>query len=455
MMTKGTSKYIPGITITIAMLLSVTFFFVLPNKADANDQIDLIIHSVPAQPAPVADVLEALLADTIADVLFDCENSHDLLESDPVALAEAIRTGLNIVIEPKGYQITDLDLNLESDPPGAELTVRPVMWTEDNPRAVTDVAVSIDPGNLDAFWITRLSDRLADAPEVSGVYRQYLLGLPTHAVDTDWALQIVLPYIFAEDPAHAVFRDYAIFYDVTIDSTAIVTLSFEPRGDLIERIRPRMYSLTLLNVLMDRFRERLFAEADFIEGMPRAEILMAAEDIEARLSDAITNDPLARDLNAYASVIIQDIENEPVILIDAVIESRTFDMSLETFIDFGNEARDSTEIQARAGYLLTRGIEVFTQLNYFTNDSELKTDVGLGLRPHRGSFVGIGYDLDREFWKYFVDQELYPGLNIRAEIFEDDEFNEFGMIYQFQQYIAGGAFTNGDNEFWVRAIFAL
>jgi len=100
-------------------------------------------------------------------------------------------------------------------------------------------------------------------------------------------------------------------------------------------------------------------------------------------------------------------------------------------------------------------VEVFVNLNFFTNDNTLETDVALGFRPGRGTFTGFGYDLEREAGKYFFEQEISRGLVLRGEIFEDDQFNEFGMTYQFQQYLSGGFYTNGDNEFWARAIFTL
>jgi len=450
-----TSRHIGFTARLLSMFVLTILLFSIPAIAGADASIDLSVHEVPPQPQPVSEVLKQLLSDTLADVLIDDDGASELLASDPGEVAEAIRTGINIVIEPKGYNVTDLQLDLDSSPIRAELTLKPVGWTESDSHAVTGVEIRLEPGNLDAFWISRISERLNSDPGTAGFYESYLLGLPTQAVDSNWALQIVLPYIDTENPADRLLPSYSVDYDITLGTTAIVTLTFHPKGDIIERIRPRMYSFTLLNVVMDRFRERLLAATDFIEGMPRDEIELAKDEIEARLSEAIENDSLAKDLDAYASIEIELLDYEPVIVVDARIESRRYDTSVEAFIDFGNEARDSSEIQCRLGFLVTRGVEIFTNLNYFTNDSTLDTDVGLGLRPYRGSFVGIGYDLDHEFMKYFAEQELYPGLNLRAEIFEEDTLNEFGMVYQFQQYIAAGAFTNGDNEFWARAIFSL
>jgi len=438
-----------------AIFLALLFSVSLPVKVLANEHLELTIIEIPPQPQPVSDVLEDLLTDTLDAVLIDSDNSVDLRQSDPAEVAEAIRTGINIVIEPKGYNISSLVLELDASPIKADFTVTPIGWSEIDPRAVTGVVLELDPGNLDAFWLERISERLRNGPDELAVYKEYLLGLPTHAVDRDWALQIVMPFIYGEDPVQTTLPAYTVSYDITIDDTAVVILTFEPKDDVIERIRPRMYSMTLLNVFLDRFRETLLVEADFIEGIPVSEIGPASEGIAARLAAAIESDILAKDLNAYASVQIQVLENENVLLVDVLVESRTYDIILEAYMDFGDESSDSSEIDGRLGYLLSRGVEVFINLNYFTNDSTLETDIALGMRPQRGSFFGIGYDIDREFWKYFIKQELYPGLEIRAEVFEDDNLNEFGMIYQFQQYFAAGAFTNGDNEFWARAIFAL
>ena len=454
-MTAKTSRHIGFTARLLSMFVLTILVFSIPAVSRGESAIDLSINEVPPQPQPVSEVLRKLLSDTLSDVLIGDDGASDLLASDPDEIAEAIRTGINIVIEPKGYNVTDLQLDLEASPIKAELTIKPVGWTESDARAVNGVEIKLEPGNLDAFWISRISERLNNDPGTARFYESYLLGLPTQAVDSNWALQIVLPYIDTENPADSLLPSYSVDHEITLGTIAIVALTFHPKGDIIERIRPRMYSFTLLNVVMDRFRERLLAAADFIEGMPRDEIELAKDEIEARLSEAIENDSLAKDLDAYASIQIELLDYEPVVVVDAGIESHRYDTSLEAFIDFGNEARDSSEIQCRLGFLITRGVEIFTNLNYFTNDSALDTDVGLGLRPYRGSFIGIGYDLDRESLKYFAEQELYPGLNFRAEVFEEDTLNEFGMVYQFQQYIAAGAFTNGDNEFWARAIFSL
>jgi hypothetical protein len=190
-------------------------------------------------------------------------------------------------------------------------------------------------------------------------------------------------------------------------------------------------------------------------GMPKSEIDNASEEIESRLVEVIDNDALAKTLNAYSKVNINVLAEEPGVQVDAIIESGSYHMSLETFVDFGNETSDSSEVQARLGFLLSKWVEVLANLNFYTNDSELYSDVAIGVWPSSGTFLALGYDVRRDDAKYFIEHSISNEIKIRGEIFEEKEMSEYGLTYQFQQYLSGGVFTNGNSEFWVRAIFSL
>ncbi len=437
-------------------VLVLLFSLLVSSAAQADDLIDVHISGDPPIPEVINTELCDIFSDTLTHVLFGGDGSIDLAGLDPIEIAEGIRTGINIVIEPRGYTVAQLHLDTEAAPAVAEFLVHPSGWTEENRASVESVEVELGREGLDEFWIERMGERLAAREDdLREVYEEYLVGLPANAADESWVLGIVIPCLEEADPLPELFPGFAVTRSVTLGSTATVTILLAPVEELIELVRPRMYSFTLYNVILDRLRERLLAEADFIEGMPRAEIDAAKDEIAHRLEDALERDPLMDHLDAYASITILTLADEPVVRIDTMVESLAYDLWLEAFVDFGNESRDSAEIQSRFGVLLARGIEIFVNLNYFTNDSTLETDIALGLRPTRGTFAAIGYDTEREAGKYFFEQQVSPGLIFRGEIFEDDAFNEFGVTYQFQQYLSAGMYTNGDNEYWVRAIFAL
>jgi len=447
---------LPVKSIPIPAILFAFLLLLIPSAARADEMIEVRVEGHPPLPPPIKSELIDIFTDTLTDVLFDGEISPDRMSLDTEEIADAIRTGANILIEPRGYSVTDLTLDFDRTPVLAVFEVHPVGWTIDDPAAVTDVQIELVPDGLAQFWMEKLGQRIADnRDELIDTYELYLLGLPVYASDRQWALDIVMPELVRNDPAPALCRGYSVEREVELGPVATVKIHLIPVDDLIELIRPRMYSQTLYNIILDRLRERLLAEADILEGMPKEEINGAEGEIARYLQERLAQDPLVNQFDAYVSIEMATIPMEPVVRIDVTVESRSYHLWLETFIDFGNESRDSAEIQSRFGVLLARGVEIFANLNYFTNDNTLETDLAFGLRPTRGTFAAVGYDLEREAMKYFLEQQLDPGLMVRGEIFEDDELNEFGVTYQFQQYLSGGVFTNGDNEYWVRAIFTL
>ncbi len=442
--------------ISIAALATIMALVAMPSRGYCEEMISVSVSSEPPLPPAIQDELVDIFHDTLTDVLFYSGEGNELLSSDPVKVADAIRIGINIVIEPRGYTVAHLVLELEETPVAADFLVHPAYWTPEDPRAVTAVEVTLSDHGLAHYWVDRFAARIhANELVLIEAYGDHLLGLPSQALDQDWALGIVAPGLADTSPAHALFPSFDISHSIILGPTAQVVLELTPRGDLVELIRPRMYSRTLYNMILDRLRERLVAEADLLVGMPRSEVEQAANEIAQIIQSAIERDPLANQFNAYASVELAMLPDEPVALVDARVESRSFDLELETFVDFGNESRDSSEVQARFGVLFGRGAELFVNLNFFTNDSTLETDIGFGLLPTVDTFVAVGYDLERESPKYFFEQGISTGLQLRGEIFEDDSLNEFGLTYQFQQYLSGGFYTNGDNEYWARAIFTL
>ncbi len=438
------------------VILILLVFALLPATTHADSLVEVHITGEPELPWPVRNELAEIFADTLNSVIYENEASFDITVSDPVELAEAFRTGINLAIEPKGYTVGELVLDMDPSGVTADFLVHPIGWSAVSPGAVTDVEIILAGDGIGQFWINRYSGRLEEnTVAILDVYHEYLVGLPVNASDDEWALGIVEPHLLADSPVPDYFPGYDITYSIDLDTVATVSIMLDPVEDVIELIRPRMYSMTLPNVVLDRLRERLLAEADFIEGMPKSEVDDASDEIALKLTAALEDDIIAEQFEAYMSVNIITLDDDPVVRIDVIAESRRYDLRLETFVDFSNEERDTAEVECRAGFLLTRGMEIFVNFNFFTNDSTLETDVALGFRPGRGTFIGFGFDLEREAGKYFFEQEISRGLVLRGEIFEDDQLNEFGMTYQFQQYLSGGFFTNGDNEFWARAIFTL
>ncbi|MCX6646273.1 MAG: hypothetical protein NTY09_07945 [bacterium] len=447
----------PVIKIAGLGILFIFIFAAVPANVNAESSVNVRLTFDPPTAGPITDELTDILTDTLTNVLFESDESADFLGLDAVEVAEGIKTGINVVIEPKGFTVGELTLDFDTEPAVADVLVHPVGWSPDNPKVTESVIVQLDESQFGQFWHDRLSRKLQDNNQlIMEMYGTCLIGLPLIVSDRNWISGLVMPALEQSDPAQSIFEGFAVTRTVDFSKPeVVVTIHLEAKTDIIELIRPRMYSQTLYNVVLDRFRERVNSKAGIIVGMPRNEVENSLEELSEYIQNAIEADDLARRFDAYTSVTLVIIPMEPVVRIDVIVESRLYDLHLETLIDFGNETSDSTEVQARFGFLAFRGLEAFVNFNLFTNDFTLESDVAIGIRPTRGTFAAVGYDLEREAVKYFVEQEFTPGFILRGEIFEDDSLNEFGLSYQLQQYMSAGLFTNGNNEYWVRGIFTL
>ncbi|HEX9744912.1 MAG TPA: hypothetical protein VGB30_05745 [bacterium] len=433
-----------------------------PYNSDAiGADISVTIFSTPGIPRAVEAELKSLFEETLIEVLEDIGQSNVELDQNLPEIADAIKSGINLVIEPRGYSVYNLDLIVAPESLQADFYVHPYGWTETDPHAVSEIEINLSEEGLNQFWyeeyLVRLDNFRGDLE--SNLYDS-LIGLPTFASLPDWSRDLTINSALHTAWEAEYFKQIFPCCDVSVDyiisRAATVTVTVIPRDEPVEIVRPRMYSHTLYNVILDRFRERIVAEADRIMiGMPKSEIDNASEEIESRLVEVIDNDALAKTLNAYSKVNINVLAEEPGVQVDAIIESGSYHMSLETFVDFGNETSDSSEVQARLGFLLSKWVEVLANLNFYTNDSELYSDVAIGVWPSSGTFLALGYDVRRDDAKYFIEHSISNEIKIRGEIFEEKEMSEYGLTYQFQQYLSGGVFTNGNSEFWVRAIFSL
>jgi hypothetical protein len=440
--------------------LGILFIFIFAaNPADSNAEssVNARLTFDPPTAAPITAELTDILTDTLNNVLFDSGESTDFLGLDAVQIAEGIKTGINVVIEPKGFTVGVLTLDFDFEPTVAEVLLHPVGWSLEDPKVTESVIVQLDETEFGPFWHNQLSRKLQDNNQLlTEAYGNCLIGIPLIVSDRNWISGLVTPALEQSDPAQSIFEGFEVTRTIDISKPeAVVTLHLEAKTDVIELIRPRMYSQTLYNLVLDRFRERVNAEAGIIVGMPRNVVEDSLEGLSEYIQNAIDADNLAIRLDAYSIVTLVVMPAEPVVRVDVIVESRLYDLHLETLIDFGNETSDSTEVQARFGFLAFRGLEAFVNFNIFTNDLTVESDVAIGVRPTRGTFAAVGYDLEREAFKYFVEQEFTPGFILRGEIFEDDTLNEFGLSYQLQQYMSAGVFTNGNNEYWVRGIFTL
>jgi hypothetical protein len=135
-------------------------------------------------------------------------------------------------------------------------------------------------------------------------------------------------------------------------------------------------------------------------------------------------------------------------------ESRTFHLNAEAIVDIGND-KAPAEFESHIGVMIGGYFECFVHLNFFPDDVRFNPDIGVGLLPVQNTFIAAGWDTADNIWKLYVEQQISPYVRLEIEAFDGDEGqDQYGIVYKPFQSVAFGIFSDGDDDYWLRASFA-
>ncbi|MCK4719029.1 hypothetical protein KAU08_00145, partial [bacterium] len=235
--------------VTALLVLSLVTFVCFPLSLNAEETVRVRITLNPSAPAPLFYELNDIFTDTLTRVLTEDKVNGALSTLDPAVIADGIKTGLNVLLQPKGFWVGSLTLDFDSPPVTADITIYPVGWTEEDPQVTDSVTIHLDETGLDPFWLDRMNARLSEnETRLKNYYNVYLVNLPLNVIDRDWLLGLVLPDLVETDPAPDIFHGFSVSHTIDISNPEVLlTLRLEPDTRVIELIRTRMYSHTLYN----------------------------------------------------------------------------------------------------------------------------------------------------------------------------------------------------------------
>ncbi len=408
-------------------------------------------------PEPIMEDLHAVIFATLDDVLLKRQtHSINSLNRHAGEVGDAIREGLNVVLEPKGFTVSEvaLEAGIETS---VKIKIIPAGGISGEPGPVcTGVALDILPGYASSFWdpiLTRALESVRGKAEA--YYAQYLVSIPLVVTDESFILNAIAPYTSDTTIIGAAFPDYTPVIDVEPGAISIVNIALDAPSNPIQRLRVRMSGDTVPNVVLDELRDAITSRSEIVVGMPKALVMANLDGIGAHFATLVETDPDARFFDAKANVRFDFDDEDNSLIAMCEVRSRIYDVNLRGYIDFGLEDADSSEVEGRVGYFFAPEIEIMVVLNLYTNDMTLEPDALLGWRPREGSFFAGGYDIEARDSKFFVSQKLGDNIFAEAEIFAENDRSQFGLLYRFHQYFSGGLYGTGDGDYWFRTTFRL
>jgi len=442
----------------------VVFIFGITGMSFAADpeeenirEITVVINFNPNVPKPIDESLHSVISATLNDVLIAKKpGGIAAIRQQIEQVGLAIREGLNVVLEPKGFVVSDVQLDVGSIT-NATVSIIPAggLAGEGGP-VCTDVELVLATENIPEFWRETLLREFEPVKEGAvEKYSAYLVGLPLAVTDKDFILEAVGPYVADVEPLSGTFPDFNLHTRLELGKTSRIFVTLSPSGTQVQRLRVRMTGATIPNVVLDSMREAVTSHSEIVVGLPETLVMANLGRIADYYEGLIETDKMAEVFHAKAKVGFRyDREDNSLIAI-CEVNSTAYDVELKGYIDFGNEDVDSGEVEGWLGYFFFRDVELLFVLNLYTNDMTLEPDALLGWRPSEGTFLAGGYDIEARARKFFFKQRIADNLFFEGEIFAENDRNQLGVSYQFHQYFAGGLYATGDGDYWFRSTFKL
>lgn len=405
-------------------------------------------------PVPVPDAVKARLEKTLDQTLrriliekddSTIENYMNVKES----IESSIIEGLNIAFEPKGYIVESLNLTF-GDTTEADFVVRPYK------RYVKNISVILDMANFHPFWQDLFNRRFKDINDrYITACSPLLIGLPVDAEDQDWAFNLVRDDVQSISILSDSFHNMTVEESFDIEETTTLGIAMTPKTPVIKTLRVRAYSQSMFQLVLDPIKELVSSQSNIIVGMPLSWLESSHSDIEQEFCRIIENDSISRKFSLNTTCRLYFLEKYPEsAFIEIKTESTRWFVGAKAMVDVGNNETPD-EFEAHLGMMMGDSFEIFTQLNFFPDDVRFRTDIGGGLHLIPGNFVGWGWDVNESGGKMYFHQYITRDMRIEAEVFsENKDQDQYGFVYKPFQFVSFGVFSDGDDDYWLRAAFA-
>jgi len=446
------------ILIITGLLLSLTGMAYSADPGEGPiEEVRLTLSFEPGVPEPVETGLYSVILATLNDVLIENQSSGAAsLRRHTEQVSLALKEGLNVVLEPKGFSLREIRLDI-AHITTVEIGIVPAGGVSGEPGpACTGLEIELDPGEVSDFWHPVFLESLeAVRADAEAYYLHYTLGLPLVAADKSFITNAIAPFISDTSPVSAAFPHYTLTNELDIAETSILTIRFSEPVDHVRILRVRMSGDTVPNVVLDGLREAITSHSDIAVGMPRLLVQDNLAGIGEYFAAIVKTEEAAQFFDADTSIDFSYEDEDDSLIVLCEVRSGTYDINLRGYIDFGLEDADSGEVEGRVGYFMTRDFELMVVLNLYTTDMTLEPDALIGWRPREGSFFAGGYDIDAKDHKFFFSQRLGENFFCEGEIFGEDDRSQYGILYRFHQYFSGGLYATGDGDYWFRTTFRL
>jgi hypothetical protein len=375
-------------------------------------------------------------------LLDQLEGSLSTVQSDLPKVTETIKAVLEIVLSRRGFGLEKLEIR-----PGKVTDVDVELALVSHAILEIKVEFSI---LQNAVVVKELV--APDEEAVSAALTKSLKGTPFD--DPVWVTKLVSERFDAEMKKLAPYEDFDWIVSVVPAETTrvLVALTPKPPAPCLQRYFIKTRSDTLLNMALTTLRTNLAANIQPLMQLPISFWTARHQQIASALTDRLKQESTLAFYKATPLLELYIVRQDLSAVIN--VESERYRVNVSGRIDFNRDTLNP-RIQGTFGLIAGKSLEGYVHLKFFPSDLDLEPEIGVGLHPTRSTYIGAGYDTFRHCTKLRARQWFLNDFTAEAEFFTRNElktYNEFSLIYHFNDNYSIGAFTNFRREYWMAIV---
>ena len=402
-------------------------------------EVNIVFGEAGIRPIIASEIQTAIEEVLNLALLEQLEGDLEVIEKNLEGITETLLRVLDLTLDKRGFKTESFSI-LPGETTFVELEIAV------SGESIADVRVEfVTPAR------SGLSVALLDEMQISlsTNLRRKFYGLPT--ADKKWLTTLFTEALDEEsllsgDFAHFSYRLELIPGTVT---RAFLYLTSAPGAPVIRNQYLRTRSSTILNLSLDSAREALLVELAGLDGLPVAFIATRKGFAEDYLENLVSQ---LKALAFYEPEAKVELEFRGADLYaSAIIESPKYRTAITGRVDFNRE-ENNTRIDGIIGVRSFASTEVYAAIKFFPSNVDIEPEIGLGINPRPGVFVGGGWDFDRESVKLRGNVWFGTNFVVHAEYFPSAEFkeeSEYGITYYFTKDFSISAYADGDGSGWV------
>jgi len=375
-------------------------------------------------------------------LLDQLEGSLSTVQSDLPKVTETIKAVLEIVLSRRGFGLDKLEIR-----PGRVTEADVVLALLSH--TISDVRVEFTVLQ-NAVIVKGLVAPDEDA--ISAALTMSLKGAPFD--DPVWVTKLVSERFDDEIhklPAYAEF-DWLVNVVPGETTRVLVTLTPKPSAARLQRYFIKTRSDTLLNISLTALRTDLAANLEPLMQLPVSFWAAKRDEIRTALLSRLKQESALAFYEATPALDLFIVHQDLSAVIN--VESKRYRVNVSGRIDFNRDTLNP-RLQGTFGLMAGRGAEGYVHVKFFPADLDVEPEVGVGLHPSSGTFIGGGYDAFRHSFKVRARQWFLNDFTAEAEYLTKrglKQYDEFSIIYHFNDNYSIGAFTNLNGEYWMAVV---